>query len=459
MVSPACMRVCERNTFIDVVCDGSSELSRKPSRRRTEPSSLLSAQIARAAEEVVTRYSSANFADDGASDASTGDDSSEGTPTVSNLTSDRSCEDIPQKPSISSVVEKSTSGSNAEENVAQLSPNRSDGETSSALGAAKSQGFAGKALRLRMQAAFGVPSWASFLPAEARAVAGWQSGHGKQSLDKDHHRATGVGFVEEVSFTPSVGAARRGFATTRLSGRVWTLSKCPHGCREVQLAFDKATSDIELAELASELRGHVWEALQCPHANHVLQKCISTMKRQALQFIIDEIMARPGAPTKASQHKYGCRVVQRLLECCASEQVRDLVDSILSDASTLVSSVFGNYVIQQLLEHGAGEQWECLMQLLERDVAELALDPYASAVVSKALSMESATGRTGVTRAVLHEPGLLARMAVARHAHVGVKAILRKTGEGQRLAVAALRAESDLLATSRYGKVVEAHLK
>jgi hypothetical protein len=201
--------------------------------------------------------------------------------------------------------------------------------------------------------------------------------------------------------------------------------------------------------------------LQCPHANHVLQKCILTLKPQALQFVIDEIMVRPGAATKASQHKYGCRIIQRLLEKATSKQVQELVNCILADANKLVTAVFGNYVLQQVLEHGTDEQRERLMLLFERDIADLALDPYASAVVSKALSMESARGwRTSiVTRAILQTPGLLARMAVARHAHVGVKALLRRGGDDQKIAVEQLRANSEFLATSRYGKIIEACLK
>jgi hypothetical protein len=247
-------------------------------------------------------------------------------------------------------------------------------------------------------------------------------------------------------------------AASKISGRVWDLSRCPKGCREVQLAFDNAPSDDERVKLASGLRGHVWEALQCPNANHVLQKCISTMSPGAVQFIIDEIMSRKGALAKAAQHKFGCRIIQRLITHCEGEQLHALVNSLLSSARKLAVHVFGNYVLQQLLECGDHEQQERLMLLLERDVADLALDPYGSAVVSKALSVECAGERVSITRAVLQSPGLLAKMATSRHGHVGVKAILARAGAEQKLAVAQLTNESDALTTSRYGKLVGAQL-
>lgn len=98
------------------------------------------------------------------------------------------------------------------------------------------------------------------------------------------------------------------------------------------------------------------------------------------------------------------------------------------------------------------------MLLVEHEVADLALDPCGSAVISKVLSMERAGDRAGITRAVLQVPGLLAKMAVTRHAYVGVKAILDKPGAEQKLALAQLTAGVDLLSSTRYGKIIKARL-
>lgn len=54
-----------------------------------------------------------------------------------------------------------------------------------------------------------------------------------------------------------------------------------------------------------------------------------------------------------STHPYGCRVVQRVLEHCTIDSVKDDIrDHILQATLPLASDQYGNYVIQHMLEHG-----------------------------------------------------------------------------------------------------------
>lgn len=340
------------------------------------------------------------------------------------------------------------SGSGIDEEATQLPQDTissDDGSASSTYNANRASplaprilSFAARSVRSRLENALGIPSWVSYLTPELHATMWLVDG-------AEQHSCNGNGNADAV-------------AELKFRERVWNLSKCPHGCREVQLAFDNSVCDDALSELASGLRGHVWEALLCPHANHVLQKCISTMKPQALQFIIDEIMSTIDGPSKAAQHRYGCRVIRRLIKHCAGEQARGLVESILADARKLAVHDRGNFVIQQLLESSMDEHVGRLMQLVEQDVVDLALDPYGSTVLTKVLSMECAGDRVGITRAVLQVPGLLAKMSAVRHAYVGVKAILGRPGAEQKFALAQLTAEIDSLSSTRYGKIIKARL-
>merc|ERR1719343_1869951 len=112
-----------------------------------------------------------------------------------------------------------------------------------------------------------------------------------------------------------------------LSGRVWSLARDAQGCREVQNALEAARTEEERLAIAMELQSHVWDAMRCPHANYVLQKSIALLKPLSSQFIIDEIVRKGArAVAQAAKHKYGCRIIQRLLEHCKTAQVRDLAD-------------------------------------------------------------------------------------------------------------------------------------
>ena len=52
----------------------------------------------------------------------------------------------------------------------------------------------------------------------------------------------------------------------------------------------------------------------------------------------------------AARHKYGCRVLQRLLEHARHDQLNGLVDALLAKAIPLSRHYFATYVMQHILE-------------------------------------------------------------------------------------------------------------
>lgn len=54
-----------------------------------------------------------------------------------------------------------------------------------------------------------------------------------------------------------------------------------------------------------------------------------------------------------SQHTYGCRVVQRVLEHCDEPRFKQrFMVEILKDVHALSRNIYSNYVIQHVLEYG-----------------------------------------------------------------------------------------------------------
>ena len=80
------------------------------------------------------------------------------------------------------------------------------------------------------------------------------------------------------------------------------------------------------------------------------------LRPKHVQFVIDEIMELPGGPQFASKHRYGSRIMERLIEHCRSDQVRPLVAALLNDVLRLSGDRFGNFVVQHVIEHGTSEQ-------------------------------------------------------------------------------------------------------
>lgn len=241
-----------------------------------------------------------------------------------------------------------------------------------------------------------------------------------------------------------------------IRGNVWRFARDHMGTRSVQQAFDEATCDDDRVVLAAELRSHVWEALKCSNANHVIQKCISTMRPVDSQWIIDELLqSGVGAASRAAKHRYGCRILQRLFEHCSPEQMRTIAEDLLLDAVPLCSHIFAKYVMQHLLEFGTADHISRLTWTLTEHARSLGSDGSGCAVINKALENASGVSQVSLVNALLEEEGLVADMACSRHGHLAAKLALQLADLPHKLsAVSALAAQEEKLKSSRYGRVL-----
>jgi len=239
----------------------------------------------------------------------------------------------------------------------------------------------------------------------------------------------------------------------QVSGRVWSLSQEAQGCRQVQQALEYAPSDQIRETLALEFHGHIVQACKCPHANHVLQKVILLLPASSSQFIIDELIV--GQVAQIARHKYGCRIIQRLVEQCHANQVQELVESLLKDTTGLSRHPYGTYVVQNILEHGLDEHRRWIVKVVAKDIRVLGAESHGCAVVSAALSYGTDADRLALAQILLREPGLLVFLASSRHGHIAVLRTLDLlVGKELEDARTRLQAEAESLRLSRYGRLV-----
>lgn len=241
-----------------------------------------------------------------------------------------------------------------------------------------------------------------------------------------------------------------------LRGRVWELSRSAEACREVQAALARADGPTAAA-LACELRGHVWEAVACPHANHVLQRCIRTL-RPVPAWLVEEILAwGRGGVVELAEHRFGCRVLERLLESCEEGPRRRLGACLLEHLGGLSRHPFANYCVQHLLQYGAPEHQARILQASLDEVATLATDYHGGGVVTRCMASGPRASRLELAEALLERPSLLERMAVYRFSHGAVIEML-KLGETAPRVRRLLAGKRSQLAATRYGREVLRHL-
>eukprot|EP00929_Paragymnodinium_shiwhaense_P040748 TRINITY_DN21224_c0_g1_i1.p1 TRINITY_DN21224_c0_g1~~TRINITY_DN21224_c0_g1_i1.p1 ORF type:complete len:373 (-),score=87.92 TRINITY_DN21224_c0_g1_i1:903-1952(-) len=320
--------------------------------------------------------------------------------------------------------------------------------------------FAARAFLSRWGASKEDPRWSSYIPAHVRLTGVLSANSSRSTLgdqEADCCQTSSDGDVVARSIDKQQEADReRGAAlAAAVLGRVWVLSQHRHGCWKVQEALELAESDEIREQIAEELEGHVWEALQCPHANHVLQKCITHLRPQALPAIVTELMSKENAVEEAARHKFGCRILQRLLEHCRPWHVREIVEELVVRAPSLSCDPYGNYVMQDFIEHGTAAQLTRLVQAVEPEAPVLGSDPYGSAVLYKAMCNVGVDDQVTLARALLRAPDILVCMACSRHGYLSVvRACQLLDGEEGAEVRSLLAAHANKLCKSKYGQAV-----
>lgn len=238
-------------------------------------------------------------------------------------------------------------------------------------------------------------------------------------------------------------------AIATIRGSVWDFALDPVGCHVVQLALDVA-SQRDGAELASELQGHIRGAMESKHANYVVQKILEVLPTSMASFVAEELR---GSAVEAAQHRYGCRIMCRLLEHSAAEEgTADLIMELLSQAQGLSRHGYGYHVIRCMIEHGLPEHRRHIAGVLSSGVHRSAKHRHASFVVEKLFAHCDEQAREGLAHDLLQRPENvldLARHQFGRHV---VSQLVRGPGDCSQRALYSLRAVLPQVQTSKHGR-------
>merc|ERR1712232_183114 len=128
------------------------------------------------------------------------------------------------------------------------------------------------------------------------------------------------------------------------------------------------------AVLCRQLRGFVAVLATSKHANHVIQKLIEVMpgNSEEIHMIAIEIL---NDFKHVVADKFGCRVVQRLVEhvrstpsptIIANDARLYVLASILKNAQELCSDEFGHFAVETLLEFGEAVERQVIVDALKK---------------------------------------------------------------------------------------------
>ncbi|CAL2031023.1 unnamed protein product [Caenorhabditis brenneri] len=172
-------------------------------------------------------------------------------------------------------------------------------------------------------------------------------------------------------------------------------------CRVVQTALEKLEPRYTDAIVGAIPRKNRLMAICTDqNANHVIQKVIKKMPLAKWEFLITYLCKNDhDNMLDICQDKYGCRVVQTIVEVLSVEHIiktdeedrsralRRLMNKILSKCQKLASNEFANYVIQHIIETpGVLSSYRdaIIETCLLRNLLSMSQEKYASHVVERA---------------------------------------------------------------------------
>jgi hypothetical protein len=179
-----------------------------------------------------------------------------------------------------------------------------------------------------------------------------------------------------------------------------------YGCRVVQKAFEHVLAD-QRAILVQELNkpGLIMECVKDQHGNHVIQKAIEVIPSHVIPFIYDRLL---GEIPFLSEHNYGCRVVQRMLEQTDVRIQQIVLAKLRESGERLITSTYGNYVAQHIVSKGDPPHKIWMKGLVFRDIRGYSQDKFASNVVEVCIQEGSTDERRTIMNAIMKdEDGIL----------------------------------------------------
>jgi len=135
--------------------------------------------------------------------------------------------------------------------------------------------------------------------------------------------------------------------------------------------------------IISELKRHVLRCVRDQHGNHVIQKIVELVPFEHIQPIADAFV---GQAHQLASHPYGCRVVQRLLECSRDPAKSNMLQELHAYAPSLITDQYGNYVIQNVVEHGQARDRDRIFAVIKSNLVAYSRQKFASNVVEKCLT-------------------------------------------------------------------------
>eukprot|EP00210_Caulerpa_lentillifera_P003984 g3801.t1 len=247
---------------------------------------------------------------------------------------------------------------------------------------------------------------------------------------------------------------------TQIKENTLELTLHVYGCRVVQKALEVLEYD-EKCEMMRKLERHIARCVKDMNGNHVVQKAIRVMKLENIPFILTSVQERG---LSYAVHPYGCRVVQRILECeCSTmEQLllkESIMNKVVENIEELSQDLYGNYVAQHVLRYASDGIRRRAIDALMTTPIDFACHKFASNVVETAVTYSNNEERVKIVNSIVYAPDRgdrydpLSLLTTNRFGNYVVQKLLDVVeNEAKHLLLSSITTRMKLLKRFKYGK-------
>ena len=179
------------------------------------------------------------------------------------------------------------------------------------------------------------------------------------------------------------------FASTvnTVASSLASISLNSHGTRAVQKLIDLlATYQSHVSFVVISLKPEILRLIKDINGNHVVQRCVNSLKSPQNQFIYDVAGEHI---LEIATDRHGCCVLQRCIQAATEWQKDELVEKIITKAVELVQDAFGNYVVQYVIDLNSEKVNAKLAFIFMSSIQTLATQKFSSNVIEKCLQQNS----------------------------------------------------------------------
>lgn len=228
------------------------------------------------------------------------------------------------------------------------------------------------------------------------------------------------------------------------------IIKCSEGSRYIQQCMELATAKEKRSAfdvLCSEIKALCTD----PFANYVIQKFFDQDNAEHRPYIIRKLM---GNVLHLSLDMYGCRVIQKAIDCASMDAFIIMVKELNVEGGVkeCIYNQNGNHVIQKCIEKAPPFVIKLIMQSFKDNIVDLSQHVYGCRVVQKLIQQCDEKMKIQIIEQILPATKMLSHNVFGNYV---IQYILENGGKGiQRSIISIVQDFFEELSQDKYGSNV-----